>query len=355
MSRSYLVLLTLIVLITVATATSLQRCADGEVQESIERANTASVATPPTDTSPVTPTSVTPNPPDSGTDGIVASTARERASVGQTGPSLAPHGHIDGLRLRLSQPVTAESETVRGLAVGDDAVYIATTVTDGTTGMLYRLQRDLLTVVQKRDLSQDAHTLVGGLHLSGDTLWAPVADGAVSSPSRGSTHILALDPHSLETRQGFVVEDQIAFVVQAPNGHLVGFNDEGTQAYKWTTNGQEIQRQPLTTGAIYRDAEIVGENLVSTGVDRQGGVLDVIDLDSLTIIARHRCEGANQSRAHLTEHGFGVAPELRYAGYEGEALFYFAVPGTHAPMLLSYELQDMPLDQWLLTGPLPQP
>jgi hypothetical protein len=244
--------------------------------------------------------------------------------------------------------VTAPSEVVRGLAVGEDAVYMSTTVPGGSTAMLYRLRRDLLTISQEQDLRQGVHTLIGGLHLSGDTLWIPVADGVISTPRRGSTRILALDPHALETRQGFVVEDQITLVVQAPSGRLVGFNDEGTQAYEWTINGQEVRRRPLTTGAVYRDAEVVGGNLVCAGADVNGGLLDVLDPDSLTLLKRHRCQGASQLDSYLTEYGFGVAPQLDSGINEGqEPVFYFALPGERTPMFLSYVLDDVPLEQWL--------
>ena len=339
MSKSYIVLIILLSLIVVATAMSLQRCTRTETEEARENADAPSVALP---------IGIASNSASSEARGMVANTASERAQAAQPGPAVVQYGHIEGLRLRLNQPVTASSEVVRGLTVDHDVVYLATTVPDGGMATLYRLRRDLLTVLQKRDLQQGAHDLIGGLHLSGGTLWVPVADGAYSASGRGTSRIMALDPQSLETRQGFVVEDQIALVVQAPSGHLIGFNDEGTRAYEWTVNGQEVRRRPLTTGAVYRDAEVVGGNLVCAGVDENGGVLDVLDPDSLTLVARHRSVEAGQIDSHLTEYGFGVAPRLTSGIIGGqEPLFYFAVPGLHTPMLLSYVIEDMPVDQWL--------
>ncbi len=352
MSKSYVFWLVLSSVIVVVTARSLQRCTQAE-PKAVNNANTPSVATAPTNPVSPTPMNPAPNPLASETQDTVASAAYQSKSVGRAAPAPAPHGHIEGLRLRVNQPVTAPSEVVRGLAVGDDAVYMSTTVPGGSTAMLYRLRRDLLTILQEQDLSHDVHTLIGGLHLSGDTLWVPVADGVDSTPSRGSTRILALDPRSMETRQGFVVEDQITLVVQAPSGHLVGFNDEGTQAYEWTIDGQELRRRPLTTGAVYRDAELVGGNLVCAGADVKGGLLDVLDPDSLTLLERHRCQGAGQLDSYLTEYGFGVAPKLGAAIHEGqEPIFYFALPGERTPMFLSYVLDDVPLEQWL---PITQP
>lgn len=346
MSKSYIILVILSSLTVVATAMSLQRCTRTEPEGARDNANTPSMAPP---------IHIASNPTSSETQGMVANMASERAQVARPAPAVAQYGHIKGLRLRLNQPISAESEVVRGLTVDDDAVYLATTVPDGGMATLYRLRRDILTVLQERDLSQGAHDLIGGLHLSGDILWVPVADGAYSAPGRGTSRILALDPQSLETRQGFVVGDQIALVVQAPSGRLIGFNDEGTQAYEWTVNGQEVRRRPLTTGAVYRDAEVVGENMVCAGVDENGGVLDVLDPDSLTLLARHRCVGTSQLDSHLTEYGFGVSPRIGSDINEGqEPLFYFAVPGVRMPMLLSFVIEDMPVEQWLPIGQSPR-
>jgi hypothetical protein len=352
MSKSYLFLVVLASVIVVATAVSLQRCMRAE-PEARDHADTSVETMAPTHTALPTPMPPKPNPLASETREPGANVAYALKSVGRSAPMLAPYGHIDGLSLRVNQPVTAPSEVVRGLAVGDDAVYMSTTVPGGSTAMLYRLRRDLLTILQQQDLTQGVHTHIGGLHLGGDALWVPVADGVVSTPSRGSTRILALDPQSLEQRRGFVVADQITLVVQAPSGRLVGFNDEGTQAYEWTVDGQEVRRRPLTTGAVYRDAEVIGGNLVCAGTDMQGGLLDVLDPDSLTLVERHRCQGAEQLDSYLTEYGFGVTPRLDSGVNEGRApIFYFALPGERTPMLLSYVLDGVPLEQWL---PITQP
>ncbi|MBC7235629.1 MAG: hypothetical protein H5T69_07285 [Chloroflexi bacterium] len=324
MGRSYIVLTILLFLLIVAAASSLRRCAVGE-----RLAEPASSPSPsPSETSPAAPT------------GPALAGLRSRAGqasikeISKPSPAIG----IDGLVPRLSRPVALQAQGVRGLAVGDNALYVSIFSPERSSALIYQLRRDTLTVAQVRDIAQDEYYVVGGLHLSHDTLWVPV----IADDEHGSSLILALDTRSLEQRHRLSVDGRITLVLQGSAGSLYGFNDEGSLIYEWAPDGQEIRRQPSTTGTLYSDGQVVGENLICAGADLNGGVIDIIDSASLSILARHRCYALASDGTFLSQYGF----DLELDQSASEVVFYFLVPGPRFPMLLSYVLDDIPFQEW---------
>jgi len=126
-------------------------------------------------------------------------------------------------------------------------------------------------------------------------------------------------------------------VAQGENGHLYGLNDDSTMVFEWTAQGGEVRRTPNATGARYQDMDVVRGSLVCTGADPNGGVIDILDPASLTLLVRHRCHARTPNGHLITSKGFAFA----------EGTFYFLPADGEFPMLMSYTLDDVTLADYV--------
>jgi len=237
---------------------------------------------------------------------------------------------IEGLvpQLRLSLPLPWPGARIQGLVVSEKYYYVAAQDGAQQKAFIYRMLRTQPGKGQLRVISQGPFFEVGNLVKGRQALWT-----AVASSEKNQTLLLMIDPVYLGTLRSFLVNDYITAVVETEDGHLYGFNDRLTTIYEWAPTGEEIRRKPFAGGGYYYDIAVVRGSLVCAGVDPQGGVLDVIDPGTLTLLVRHRCLGFSKDGQPLTSGGFDVQ----------DGTFYFLVGLSNANELFSFGLKkDIP-------------
>jgi hypothetical protein len=244
----------------------------------------------------------------------------------------APTG-IESLHLQLVRPLMANLDRVRGLAVSDTALYVASVNDAKRLGMLIQANRDNYAVVQTRAIALEGRYRLGGLHMGPAGLWLCLAG---VGDDEGST-IALLDASFLDTQDSWNVKARIRAIAQTGPDELVGVNESGDTLYAWNLKGRERRQAPCLTGARYHDLAVVGGSLVAAGVPTEGdyAVLDVLDPQSLTLLARRRVY-ARQGDIWATAGGFDAT----------EREFVLLPSGGEHPSVLSYALEGTTLDRF---------
>jgi len=267
--------------------------------------------------------------------GAKSATTDQTPATPSPTPTRAYRG-IEGLTLRLNQPLQFDVAQVQGLAATARSFYVSSVDPQQRIAFLYEVRRDTFAIAQVRMLQQGSKCYLGGISLGAELLWAPLRG------DEGDDHslILGIDPRYLEVEQTFEVADRIAAVAQGADGRLYGLNVRGDLFYEWASDGREVRRTPNPSGVAYQDMEEVRGSLVCAGVDETGGMLDVLDLSDFTILRRHYVDALSPGGNQVTRKGFAFA--------EGE--FYFLPDDGLNPMLMTYVLEDTSLED-LVPGP----
>jgi hypothetical protein len=276
--------------------------------------------------------------------GSPAATGQKAAAAAAKSPSVTPTppqptGSSQGLALRSSRALLFDIAQVQGLAVTPRFFYVAASDPVKRTAFVYQVRRDTLAVTQIRALQRGARYHIGGVQIGGGLLWTVLtaedrADGL--HPSEPSV-ILGLDLQYLDTKRSFEVPDPIRAVAMGDDSYLYGVNTNATFFYEWSLDGRELRRVPNASGAKYQDLEMVRNSLVCAGEDKNGGVLDVVDPGSLSLLVRHRIGARSPGQRWISSRGFAFA--------DGE--FYFLPDDGARPALLTYGLDGVPLENYV--------
>ena len=244
---------------------------------------------------------------------------------------LAPTG-IEGLALHLSQPLMIEISHLGGLAADADSYYVSGSDVDRRVGLLFQVSRTSHTISQMRTIVEGDRYRLGGVHVGSGYLWAPIAGDDPAAPSL----VLGIEAGLLRVSRRIETSDRISAVAELGSS-VYGLSEASSRIYEWSREGQLLRAAELSTGATYVDMEVVRDSLVCTGHDAAGGVIDVLDPASLTLLVRHRCHTATAEGAWVTSGGFA---------YRDEVFYFLPQPGKF-PLLLSYTLNETALEQFV--------
>ena len=277
--------------------------------------------------------------PDKATKAPARLGAKGQSEAPEEAPSSLPltptrvYKGIEGLTLRLNQPLLFDAAQVQGLAATAHSFYVSAMDPHERIAFLYEVRRDTFTIAQMRMLQREDAYRLGGLHMGTELLWAPLAGDEGNERSL----ILGIDPRYLEIKLSFEVAERITAVAEGAEGHLYGINARGDLFYEWTPDGRELRRAPNPSGVAYQDMERIHNSLVCAGVEASGGVLDVLAPSDFTILRRHYVDALSPSGNQVTRKGFAFA--------EGE--FYFLPDDGLNPMLMIYVLESETLDTFV--------
>ena len=257
-------------------------------------------------------------------------------SRGEPGPTLPPSPPsargIEGLALETSRPLLVEGFRVRGLVVNAQHILLAGDRAEMEGALLYQLSADSGTITQARRIDRDGYLTLGGMSSADGLIWLALN----AAPEIESCLILGLEADTLETRYGIEVPQRLRIVAAeaaSPEGvpnRILGIAEHAEAIYTWDSLGNPLSTHTLATGATYWDAELIDGRLVCAGTDPQGGVIDVLDPATMSLIVRHRAEAQSSEGLPLTSGGFGYR----------EDTFYFALSSDRWPQLYAYRLSD---------------
>ena len=264
--------------------------------------------------------------------GRIGALVMQRPTSAPTDATPPEPSGIEGLALQISRPLVLDIARIQGLAIDERFVYVSGFDPGERTAFVFQMGRDTGTIAQVRQVTQGGRFQVGGAHCHEGQVWAPIAG---ESEQAGSI-ILALDTSTLAPAIRFEVRDYIAAVAHL-DGSVFGVNDDSTIMYQWDVEGREQRRVALATGARYQDMETANGSLVCAGVSPQGGVLDILDPESLSLLTRHMCSARARNGQLVTSRGF--------AYWEGA--FFFMPTAGDWPHLVSYALQGTTLQDYI--------
>ncbi|MEA3407317.1 MAG: hypothetical protein U9R48_04465 [Chloroflexota bacterium] len=257
---------------------------------------------------------------------------------------------IEGLSSLPVSSLMIDAARVRGLAVSERFFFVSSFDPNRRVGYLYKIDRESRGVAQIRTVKEDGRYQLGGLYVSADSLLVPLAGDETDPVSS----ILTLDTRYLEIQDAFSVGCRIQAVARGADGLIYGYSPDASVFYAWTPTGEEVRKRTIYTEAEYHDVEFLQGSLVCAGVenrkatlpgnmrsifhvDGQGGVIDVIDPQTFTLLVRHRCYTRTPDQQWVTSRGF--------AFFDG--MFYFVPDEGHFPTLMTYVLDGVTLSEYV--------
>jgi hypothetical protein len=199
------------------------------------------------------------------------------------------------LELIDQQPINYPTHHVQGLAVSANHYWISSVDRRARQGFVFRVERAGAKVVTRREVALDAQFHPGGIALSGDSLWVPVAEYR----PRSTSTILKLDAQTLETRSSFSVDDHIGCLAVEADGRIVAANWDARTFYRFTADGKKLSETANPRSTAYQDLKSWGDLLVGCGTEKIDGqvqpVVDCLRPDTLALVTRWRPRGTLRS------------------------------------------------------------
>lgn len=248
------------------------------------------------------------------------------AAVEESPPAVAamagPSVGIEGLHLQLSRPLMFDVGTLGGLAADEGHLYVAAWDAGAGAAMLYQVHADSYTIVQVRALREEGVIAVGGIDAGPDRIWVPLIRGG----EEPATLVLGVDVATLEVRERFEVAAAITALAAGDDGYVYGVSRDGALWIEWRPDGTPVREVAVAGGVRYADLAHARGSLLAAGSDGIDGVLDVLDPQGFTLLARHRSDAGEADGPWVTAGGLEV---------RGEAILLLPAGGAR-PSLLTY-------------------
>ncbi|MGD9645984.1 MAG: DUF6454 family protein [Pirellulales bacterium] len=226
---------------------------------------------------------------------IVVGLVISAATIGRADEDATPAIEPVSLQLAESWPIEHDLHHVQGLAVSDEWFWITSVDRRARRGYIYRVSRATLKVVAERDLTLDGQIHPGGLQLTGERLWTPVAEYR----PRSTSTIVQLDPTSLETLDKFALDDHLGGVAVDAGRRVLAANWDARTIYELDTDGHVLARRDNPTGVAYQDFEYHDGRFYAAGSTKLDGqpaaVVDLIDVADWQLAARWALRGEVRS------------------------------------------------------------
>ena len=246
-------------------------------------------------------------------------------------PTVArPPAGIEGLHLQLSRPLMFDIGALGGLAAEGEHLYVAAWDDGAGAAVLYQVDRASYGIAQVRALAEEGTISVGGIDVSGGLVWVPLTRGGDSA----GTLLVGVDARTLEVRERREAARDIAAVAAGGDGSLYGVTRDGALWLVWPSDDGPAREAAAVGGARYTDLAEAGGSLVAVGTDGVSGVVDVIDPQGFTLLARHHSVAEGADGAWVTSGGLEVTDEAVLLLPEGGA----------RPSLLTYVPEAGDLD-----------
>lgn len=187
---------------------------------------------------------------------------------------------IEGARLIGARRLGDNLFHVQGLALDRAHVWATSVDRAGQRGYLHLFDRASGRLLRRIDLTDGQRYHVGGISLSGTSLWVPVAEMRPDS----SAVLLELDAATLQVRRRIPVADHIGCIA-ASGGRLVAGNWDSRLLYVIDPHGAAaIRALPNPSATHFQDMKFVGSQLIAAG--NRGwldGTVDWIEWPSLRV------------------------------------------------------------------------
>lgn len=208
--------------------------------------------------------------------------------------------------LTLVRTISLQSDThhVQGIDFDERRVWVTSVDKAGHKGYLQEFSISSGEHLRTVDVTRGDQYHPGGMSLSGDSLWMPVAEYRRES----SAVVQKRSTRTLELHYEFAVADHIGCVAVGPD-FLIGANWDSRDFYIWDQAGRLIRKAANPAANAYQDMKFVDGRLVASGLlpDRTGAI-DWLEYPSFKLI--HRIPTGKSSRGTpYTAEGMAIRGE----------------------------------------------
>lgn len=187
---------------------------------------------------------------------------------------------VENARLQGTLSLKGELFHVQGLELDGAHIWVTSVDKARRKGYLHEFDRASGKFLRRLELTDGARYHPGGISISGESIWVPVAEMRPNS----SAVLVEIDAGTLQVRRKIHVSDHLGCV--AASGHkLVAGNWDSKLLYIFDLTGKvpaQVVRNPSQTQ--YQDMKFVDGQLVASGT-RTGwsGTVDWIDWPLMTV------------------------------------------------------------------------
>lgn len=199
---------------------------------------------------------------------------RQRTPIAKIGYSIYVYdlrkSHLN--QLPAKPPVSLEGNThhVQGIDTDGTTLWLSSVDAKTKRGFLYTHDRATGRRTQMVEVHNGERFHPGGLMLSGESVWLPVAEYRRQS----SALIQRRNARTLALEKEFPVNDHIGAVAVVPEG-IAGANWDAKEIYVWSTEGRELRKIANPTGLAIQDMKFANGMLIAGGLraDKSGAIL----------------------------------------------------------------------------------
>ncbi len=175
---------------------------------------------------------------------------------------------------------------VQGLDVSADWFWISAVDRRSKTGWIGRIDRRTLATVAERNITQGALYHAGGCHLSGKSLWIPIAEYRANSSAR----ILELDAMTLAERRSFAVADHIGAVATDGRSAVLAANWDSRKIYRFSLDGELRKVVDFNEPLAIQDMKWIDGKILAggTGIGARKGECLLYELEPATFAVVRR-------------------------------------------------------------------
>jgi hypothetical protein len=164
-------------------------------------------------------------------------------------------------------------------------------------GYVHQFNRATYKFERQVDVTEGELFHPGGLSVSGDSIWVPVAEYKPNS----SAVLLELDKRTLKERRRIPVADHLGCVAVMPDGLIAG-NWSSRKLYVFDRDGKQTRVIDNASPNQYQDIKFVGGMLVASGnLTKTTGAIDWYAWPSMKLVRSAQAGVTDKGRLYTAE------------------------------------------------------
>jgi Family of unknown function (DUF6454) len=181
---------------------------------------------------------------------------------------------VEHARLLGTLALNGELFHVQGVEVDTDHIWVTSADRDNHKGYIHEFDRATGQIVRRLELTDGPRFHPGGISMSGNSIWVPVAELKANS----SAVLVEIDKDTLQIRRTIRVADHLGCVAASGNTLIAGNWDSRLFYIFDLTGAQPVRTVHSPTRTRYQDMKLVDGKLVAGGMlTGQSGTIDWID------------------------------------------------------------------------------
>jgi hypothetical protein len=231
---------------------------------------------------------------------------------------------VEGARLADVQVLEGTLYHVQGIALDNEHIWVTSVDAEKRRGYVHQFNRATYKFERQVDVTAGEAFHPGGLSVSGDSLWVPVAEYRPNS----SAMLLELDKRTLTVKRKISVADHLGCVAVTPDGLIAG-NWSSRRFYVFDLEGKQTRVIENASPNQYQDIKFVDGMLVASGnLTKTTGAIDWYAWPSMKLVRSVQSGVTDKGRVYTAEAMALEGNDLYLLPEDGPSrLFHFVLEG----------------------------